>query len=73
MLLVTGVIRMSTYYSLTGEDGIGSRILKMSSSDTGSKEDRVLLLVLGLVTETGIDDCSAALILSLKKCPKVLA
>ena len=39
------------------------RILRMSSSDKGSKEDRVLLLMLGLVIETGADDCSAVLIL----------
>ena len=48
----------------------------MSPSDTGLKEDRALLLLLSLVRETGTDDCSATLmfiILSLKKCPKVLA
>ena len=73
-------------YSLTNEVGIGCRshdlvgeefrILRMSLSDTGSKEDRVPLLIFGLVRETGTDDCSATLILiilSLKKCPKVLA
>ena len=48
MILVIGVIRMSVH-SLTSEVGIGSkshdlvgedfRILRMSSSDTGSKED----------------------------------
>ena len=80
-----GVTRMSVH-SLTNEVGIGSRshvlmgeefrILRMSSSDTGSKEDRALLLLLGLVKETGTDDFSATLILiilSLKKCPKELA
>ena len=48
----------------------------MPYADNGSKEDRALLLVLGLVTDTGDNDCSAALIfinLSLKKCPKVFA
>ena len=64
MILVIEVIRMSTH-SLTSEVVIGSRlhdlegedfrILRMSSSDTGWKEDRVLLLLLGLVTETGDD------------------
>ena len=50
MILVIGVIRMSAH-SLTSEVGIGSkshddlvgedfRILRMSSSYTGSKEDR---------------------------------
>ena len=85
MILVIGVIRMSTY-SLSSGGGIGSRsndlggedfrILRISSSDTSSKKDRALLLVLSLVTETGFDNCSAALIfiiLTLKKCPKVLA
>ena len=85
MILVIGVIRISAQY-LTSEDGIGSRsydligddfrILRMSSSDTGSKEDRALLFILGLDIETGADDCSAILIfiiLSLKKCPKELA
>ena len=41
-----------------------------------SKEDRALLLLLDPVRGTGTDDCSATLIfiiLSLKKCPKVLA
>ena len=69
-------------HSLTSEVGIGSkshdlegedfRILRMSSSDTGSKKDRALLLILGLVIETGADDCSTLifLILSLKKMPK---
>ena len=72
-------------HSLTSEVGIGSRshdlvedfrILRMSSSETGSKEDGVLLSILGLAIETGAEDCSAALIfiiLSLKKCPKELA
>ena len=73
-------------HSLTNEVGIGSRshdlvgeefrILCMSPSDTGSKEDRVLLFLLGLVKETGTDDCCVTLIfliLSLKKCRKVLA
>ena len=82
MILVIGVIRMSVH-SLTSEIGIGSRShdlvgedfrsLKMSSSDTGSKEDRALLLMLVLVIETRADDCSALLIfiiLSLKKMPK---
>ena len=48
----------------------------MSSSDTGSKEDRAMLLMLGLVIETGADDCSVVLIfliLSLKKFPKEFA
>ena len=88
MILVIGVIRMSAH-SLTREVGIGSkshdligedfRILRMSSSDTGSKEDRALLLMLGLVIETGADDCSQCsavlifIILSLKKCPNELA
>ena len=85
MILVIGVIRMSAQ-SLTSEVGIGSRshdlvgddfrILKMSSSDTGSKEDRTLLFMLGLVIETGTNDCSALLIfmiLSQKICPKELA
>ena len=62
-------------HSLTGEVGIRSRshdlvgkvsrILRMSSSETGLKEDMLVLLVLGLVTETGNDDCSAALILTI--------
>ena len=34
----------------------------MSSLDTGSKEDEELLLLLGVVAETGTDDCSATLI-----------
>ena len=56
-------------HSLTSEIGIGSRshdlvgekfrILRMLSSDIGSKEDRVPLLLLGVVAETGADDCSA--------------
>ena len=77
MILVIGVIRMSAH-SLISEVGLGSRshdlvddfrILRMSSSDTGSKEDRALLFTLGRVIETGADDCSAVLIfiiLSLK-------
>ena len=73
-------------HSLTNEVGIGSRshdligekfrILSMSPSDTGSKEDRALLFLLSLIKKTGTDDCSATLtfiILSLKKCPKMLA
>ena len=39
------------------------RILRMSSSDTGSKEDRVPLLLLGLVIKTGADNCSAVMTL----------
>ena len=35
----------------------------MLPSDTGSKKDRAPLLLLGLVKETGTDDCSATLIL----------
>ena len=60
-------------HSLTSAVGMGSRsydlvaddfrILRMSPSDTGSKED---MAVLSLVKETGIDDFSATLILSLK-------
>ena len=45
------------------------RILRMSPSDTGSKKDRAVLLLFGLVRETGTDDFSATLIfriLSLK-------
>ena len=71
VILVIGVIRM-TAHSWTSEVGIGSkshdlvgedfRILRMSPSDTGSKEDRALLLMPGLVIETGADDCSAILI-----------
>ena len=75
MILVIGVIRMSAY-SLTSEVAEDFRILRMSSSDTGLREDRALLLMLGLVIKTGADDCSAVLIfiiLSLKKCPKELA
>ena len=48
----------------------------MSPSDTDSTDDRALLLLLRLLRETGTDDFSATLIfviLSLKKCPKVLA
>ena len=68
------MIRTPTH-SLTSEVGIGSeshalvgenfRILRMSSSDTGSKEDRALLLMLGLVIET-VDDFLIFTILSLK-------
>ena len=85
MILIIGVISMSVH-SLTSEVGIESkshdlvgediRILRMSSSDTSSKEDKALLLMLGLVIEIGADYCSAVLIfiiLSLKKCPKELA
>ena len=43
----------SRSHDLVGED---IRILRMSPSETGSKEDRTLLLLLGLVRETGIDD-----------------
>ena len=73
-------------HSLTSEVGMGSRsrdlvgkelrILRMWSPDTASKEDRALLLFLGLASEAGTDDCSATMIfsiLSLKKNPKVLA
>ena len=48
------------------------KIWRMSSSDTGLKKDRALLLMLGLVIKTGADDCSVVLIfliMSLKKCP----
>ena len=71
MILAYGVIKISAH-SLTSEVGIGSRshdlvgedfrILRMSSSDTGSKEDRALLLILGLMIETGTNDCSVVLI-----------
>ena len=50
------------------------RILRMSPSDTGSKEDRAVLLLFGLVRETGTDDFSATLIfaiLSLKMAKSV--
>ena len=70
-------------HSLTSEAGIGSRshdlvgeefrILRISPSDIGLQEDSVLLLCLGLVRDTGTDDCSATLIfiiLSLKKMSK---
>ena len=67
MILIIGVVRISAH-SLTSEVGIGSKshdlvgedfsILRMSSSDTDSKEARALLLMLGLVIETGADDCS---------------
>ena len=51
-------------HSLTSEAGIGFRshdlvkdfTILMSRSETGLKEDRVLLLLLGLVAETGADD-----------------
>ena len=46
------------------------RILRMSPSDTDSKEDKAVPLLFGLVRETGTDDFSATLIfaiLSLKK------
>ena len=53
-------------HSLTSEIGIGSRshdlvgeefrILRMSPSDTGLKEDKALSLPLILVRETGTDD-----------------
>ena len=59
-------------HSLTSAVGIGSRshdlvvddfrILRMSPSDTGSKEDKAVLLLFGLVRETGTDDFSATLI-----------
>ena len=71
MILIIWVIRMSAQ-SLTSEVGIGSRshdlvgddfrIWRLLSSDTGSKEDRALLFMLGLEIETGADDCSAVLI-----------
>ena len=57
---------MSTH-SLTSEVGIWSRshdlvgdfrILRMPSSDAGLKEDRVLLVILGLVAETAAYDCN---------------
>ena len=58
-------------HSLTSKVGIGSRshdlvveefrILRMSPS--ALKEKRALLLLLGLVRETGTDDWSATLIL----------
>ena len=64
-----GVMRISAH-SLTSDVGIGSRShdldgedLSSSFSDTGVKEDRVFLVGLGLVTEDGIDDCSADLAL----------
>ena len=85
MILVIWVIRMSVHSS-TSEIGFGSkshdlvgedfRIFRMSSSNTGSKEDRALLLMHGLVIKTGDDDCSVLpifIILSLKKWPKELA
>ena len=62
-------------HSLTSEIGIRSRshdcvgeelrISRMSSSDTDSKEERMLLLLLGLVAETGTNDCSAILIFTI--------
>ena len=61
-------------HSLTSAVGIGSRshdlvvddfrILRMPS-DTGSKEDRAVLLLFGLVRETGTDDFSATLIFAI--------
>ena len=79
MIFVIGLTKMSPN-SLTSVLGIRSsshdlvlddlRILRMASSDTGSKEDRVLVLLFGLVRETGSDDFRATLIfaiLSLKK------
>ena len=67
-----GVMRISAH-SLTSDlrirsrshdlDGADFRILSSSSSDTGVKEGRVFLVVLGLITEDGIDDCSVDLIL----------
>ena len=41
------------------------RILRMSLSDTGSKEDRAVLLLFGLVRETGTDDFSTTLIFAI--------
>ena len=84
MIMVIGVTRMSMHpftseistacrsHDLVEEE---FRILRMLSSDTGSKEERVLLLLLGLVAGTGTDDCATLIfiILSLKKCPKILA
>ena len=62
-------------HSLTSAVGIGSRshdlvvddsrILRMSPSDTGSKEDRVVLLLFGLVRETGTADFTATLIFAI--------
>ena len=62
-------------HSLTSVVGIRSRlhdlvvddfrILRMSPSDTGSKEDRAVLLLFGLVRETGTDDFSATLIFAI--------
>ena len=67
-------------HSLTSAVGMGSRspdlvvddlrILRMSPLDTGSKEDRAVLLLFGLVRETGTDDFGATLnfaILCLRK------
>ena len=64
-------------HSLTSAVGIGSRsddlvlddlrILRMSSSDTGSKEVRALLLLFGIVRETGTDDSKATLKVSENK------
>ena len=61
MILVIGLIRMSVHF-LNSEVGIGYklhdlvgeefRILRMSFSDTGSKEDRSLLLMLVLVIDS---------------------
>ena len=65
---------MSAHF-LTSAVGIGSRshdlvvdnfrILRMSPSDIGSKENRVVLLLFGLVRETGTDDFSATLIFAI--------
>ena len=67
MILVIGVTRISAP-SLTNEVGIGSRlhdlvggefkILRRLSSDTGTLEDRAVLLLLGLVVKTGTNECS---------------
>ena len=69
-------------HSFTSEVGIGSRshvlegeefkILRMSSSDTGSKENRASLLLLCPVAETGTDDCSETLIFIILKLKKML-
>ena len=68
IILVIGVTKMSAH-SLTSAVGMGSRshdlvvndfrILRMSPSDTGSKEDRAVLLLCSLVRETGTNDFSA--------------
>ena len=46
------------------------RILRISPLDTGSKEDRAVLLLFGLVRETGTDDFTATLIFVTKKMTK---